>query len=274
MKSLFTATELEQVKKIIITAGENILEKNEHKILAAKDLGGIASNIVTQTDIDTENFLCDRLGKQFPQIGFYSEETYATSQAELKKELVWVVDPIDGTLNFSRGLPIYGISVGLLEQGKPIFGGIYFPRFNEFYFGMKGTGAYANKKQLHCGVRTSLNQNYGVASLGRLTEVQQNQMRSFFNKNHAAVGNFYSAVFHLSRTASGQFDFSIHIHTGLWDIAAGWAIIEAAGGSVWVYEDEKMHKQSPYYISCVAGNQALVNQLVPEVKKVVFDVMR
>lgn len=269
MKSLFSYQELEKIKSIIVNAGENILEKNEHKILAAKDMGSVAGNIVTQTDIDTEDFLRDKLASLFPHIGFYSEESYKTSAQELEKELCWVVDPIDGTLNFSRGLPIYGISVGLLHKGKPVVGFIYWPRFNQLYYGEVGQGAFLGKQNLSISQRP-LQGSYGAAYFGDWSQQELEGIRQFIKSQKMAVTNYMSSVFHLSHTAAGELDFSIHINTSLWDMAAGWAIIEAAGGVVEIIHEENIIKKNgnPYYLWVIAGNKHIVEAWGSEIKKV------
>ena len=108
MKKL-SSLEQQKITAIVRAAGKHLLDVLDHNPIQEKYAGDIIS-IVTQADIDTENFLKRELGHAFPAVGFYSEETFKNSQDELKKDYVWVVDPIDGTLNFSRRNPLFCIS--------------------------------------------------------------------------------------------------------------------------------------------------------------------
>src|SRR3989338_11451470 len=134
MPQILSPADYAYVQEAAVAAGK-ILLQTSNAVLHTKRH---ALDLVTQADLDSEAYLRKRLTKRFPAIGFYSEETAKESEDELKKELVWVVDPLDGTLQFSRNLPFFGVSIGLIAQGKPMAGFIYLPKFNELYHAQKG----------------------------------------------------------------------------------------------------------------------------------------
>ncbi|MEK7165321.1 MAG: inositol monophosphatase family protein, partial [Patescibacteria group bacterium] len=166
---------------LITDAGKKLIKQKGARVLASKNIGHLSTNTVTQVDIDTENFLRERLVKQFPTFGFYSEESAKETQTELEKECVWVVDPIDGTLNFSRNIPLYGISVGLLYQNRPVFGIIYLPEDDELYSAHRNQGAYLGRRKLQVANRTDPKQLYAVLGHKGLSENLQGRLFSLMN---------------------------------------------------------------------------------------------
>ena len=269
MKYLLTNSEQNQVKEIVVSAGTQLIHMKGAKILGSKNLGhhhGI--DIVTQADLNTENFLRERLTQQFPHIGFYSEETAKLAQKELKKELVWVVDPIDGTLMFSRGLPFYGISLALMYQQKPVFGCIYLPEFSQLFWAMKNQGSFCGRNRLYVSTTTKLDNWYFMGGIVGLSIPQEEKLWSIFIRNRLLVRGVSCAVFHLAHTTAGHYDMSLHINNALWDIAAGWILIEEAGGKVMITNtgDSKHLQDDPYHIWFLGGNKHAVNWLVPKLK--------
>lgn len=266
-----TATDISYVKKIITEAGQRIEKVQNPITLASKKLGSAAADIVTQTDIDTEHFLRAALTQKFPHIGFYSEESYKTSEDELEKELVWVVDPIDGTLNFSRGLPMYGVSVGLLHNKKPLAGFLYFPKFKNLYWAVKGHGAFRNSQKLSISQRTEIRSAFGGWGIGHIETSKLQQLHAELHTVNVQLLNTYSTIDHLARVAEGAFDFSFVINSGLWDVAGGWAIIEEAGGTldIFYHDQTQVKKGSPYQYWSIAANAVLVEAIKSYLQKLI-----
>lgn len=111
---------------------------------------------VTTGDYEVNNILKEEFTKHFPEIGWLSEETRDTSE-RLSKDLVWIVDPIDGTKEFVSGIPEYAISIALVKNGKPILGLISNPVKGETFTAIRGQGAKLNGKTIH--VKTTLSKN-------------------------------------------------------------------------------------------------------------------
>lgn len=263
----FSQTDIQRVEKIVKTAGKNLTRVLDRGAVKQKYSDTISS-IVTQADIDTENFLRGELHKYFPEIGFYSEETYKTTQKELEKDLCWVVDPIDGTLNFSRGVPIFGISVALMRKNHPIFGAIYLPCLNEYFWAAKDKGAYLNHKPIYIRKNNSLDKMYGGFVVGYGKVIYERFIKLRFSLG-LETSHPYATVFNYAHTAAGHFDFSLSLGPALWDIAAGWILVEEAGGKFEIFHiDEKRKKSgSPYYLWCIAGDKKAVDFLLPKLKQ-------
>ena len=152
------------------------LVKRASKIARKKDFNvdekGSSINVVTTVDVNVQEFLVKNLKKIFPQAGFICEEE---NLLEKDKEYCWVIDPIDGTFNFVKGIPQVGISVGLIKNGEPILGVVFNPFSKDMYCALKGYGAYHNGKPikasttsfdkgLFCTAMSLYNKNYAKAA--------------------------------------------------------------------------------------------------------------
>ncbi len=263
MPQILSPADYAYVQEATVAAGKKLLQTSNAVLHTKRH----ALDLVTQADLDSEAFLRERLTKRFPTIGFYSEETAKESEKELEKELVWVVDPLDGTLQFSRNLPFFGVSVGLMRQGKPVAGFIYLPRFDELYHAQKGSGAYIGKKQIHVAQREYPTKSVGVLSYTGLNVDQQGKLHDIFIQDNVIVLRIGSAIFQLAHIAAGHYDFYVCLNNALWDLAAGWAIVEEAGGTVEVWIDMKKKAAGNFYhVSFIAGNKKVVNYFGSKLK--------
>lgn len=271
MKS-FSVGDQRRVETIVKTSGKRLLKYIDTTSLRQKYTNDLAS-VVTQADIDTEIFLKKELNNHFPHVGFYSEETYNTSQKELEKESVWVVDPIDGTLNFSRGVPLFGISVALLHQNRPVFGCIYLPCLGEYFSASKGSGSYLNTRRIFIHNTDSKRGLFGACEVGLVPE-KYKQFIDIRSELQFESVHSYCSVFAYTQCAAGHYDFALSIKAALWDIAAAWILVEEAGGVFSILlNDAKMHpNESPYDLCCIAGSTSVVDRLTPYFKKLVITV--
>ena len=263
---LLSSKEQKSIEQVIKKAGANLLTYQNRSSVEQKS--SVLASIVTQADIDTENFLREHLSKLFPDFGFYSEETFITSPQELEKEYCWVVDPIDGTLNFSRNLHLFAISVALMYQKKPIFGAVFLPRLNEYFCALKNQGAFLNKQPIKIRKNTSIDHLFGASIIG-LGKEGYKQFIDLRFKHKWESAHTYSAVYNYVQTAAGLYDFTLSINLALWDIAAGWIIVEEAGGAFEIfYKDQTdFQKNDPYHIWSIAGDKPIVEQIIKEVKQ-------
>ena len=268
MRQVLSSQEQQQIKRIVVEAGEKIVARTKHLVLGQKNANQ-GSSVVTQTDIDTENFLREQLGKYFPRVGFYSEETFKTSQNELEKELVWIVDPIDGTLNFSRGIEIFGVSVALFYQQKPVFGVNYFPKLQQLFWAVKGEGAFVNKTHIRVRQPKPNDSLFGACGVGGITPQQHKKYIDILYHLKFDDACMYSTIYHYAYTAAGHYDFALSIKPALWDIATGWILTEEAGGVFkTLYIDEKRKQaNNPYHLWCIGGSKGVVDIITPEIMK-------
>ena len=176
------------------------------------------NDFVTKTDKNVEKILVEELSKTKKNYSFLSEEIGKINNKD--KENIWIIDPIDGTINFLHGIPHFAISIALQSDGQIISGLIFDPIKDEMYYSEKNKGSYLNNQRLRVSKRSSLDD-------------------CLFSSNHEGVkfSNLnmrYSgcAALDLAYVASGRLDGYFHNKINIWDIAAGALMIEEAGGIV------------------------------------------
>lgn len=262
MKSILSSSDYAYLQETIITAGKRLLRAN-NAVIATKGYTHASLDVLTQADLDSEQFLQIALKKRFPAFGFYSEESAKDTESELDKEHVWVVDPIDGTLQFSRGLPFYGVSIGLMRDGRAVAGFLYFPVLGELYHAQKGSGAYLGKKKIHIAKREYPGKTFGVLSYIGLSDRQQIALHTKFVEEKLIMLRIGSSIFHLAHTAAGQYDLYVGINHALWDLVGGWNIVEEAGGIVEICQINESIKSTGnhYHYSFIAANKEIVYRL-------------
>lgn len=266
MKPVLSPADYRYLIDTVVTAGERLVRANT-AVLKVKGMNHPSLDLITQADLDSEAFLRKRLTKRFPSFGFYSEETAKDSEDELEKEFYWVVDPLDGTLQFSRDLPFFGVSVGLMREGKPVAGFIYLPKLGDLFHAQRGSGAYSGKTQIHVAKREYPAQSVGVLSYIGLSPDQQRNLHDIFNQENVIMLRIGCAILQLGYTAEGRYDFYVCFNNALWDLAAGWAIVEEAGGKVEVWLDEKKKAASNFYhVSFIASRESIVRHLAPKLR--------
>ena len=226
-------------------------------------------SLVTQADRWADGEIRDAILTQFPDHGVLTEET---SHIFPNNDWCWVVDPIDGTTNFTRGIPLWGISLGLLYQGTPIFGFVYFPQvrqsFHGFWYGDSGlsgpTGAYLNNQPIHTST-DSPSHSHLFNLCARSTSI----LRQPFPCKIRMIG---VASYNMLLVASGAALGGVEATPKIWDIAAAWVIVQAAGGAYVPLEPEpifplergKDYGSRPF--PCLVVSQA---ELVPVFKPLV-----
>jgi myo-inositol-1(or 4)-monophosphatase len=160
--------------------------------------------------------------------GWLSEE-HADDPSRLDKERVWIVDPLDGTREFVEGLPEFCVSIGLVEKGTPVAGGIFNPATQETFLGSVDSGVLYNGKPARASQRTSLS---GAVVLASRSEVKRGEWKQFENAPFQ-VRAMGSVAYKLALVSAGLADITFTLtpkHE--WDVAAGAALVQAAGGFV------------------------------------------
>ena len=165
--------------------------------------------------------------------GWLSEETL-DDPVRLGKQLVWVVDPLDGTREFVAGIPEFCVSVAMVEDGNPVAGGIFNPATNEMILGSLDTGVTLNGKPAEPSQRTSLN---GALVLASRSEVKRGEWKPFESTGFK-IQNMGSVAYKLGRVAAGLADVTFTlVPKNEWDVAAGAALVVSGGGFVSTLEN-------------------------------------
>lgn len=191
--------------------------------------------------------------------GWLSEES-ADDLSRLQKSRVWVVDPLDGTREFVQGIPEWCASIGYVENGRPVAGGICNPATNEMFLGSLSSGIIFNGKPVHASSRTEL---AGALVLASRSEVKRGEWRQFGDTpwNIQPMG---SVAYKLARVAAGLADATFTLTPkNEWDVAAGAALVESAGGMVRTLDDQPLrcNNRSPLLSGLVASGTNLYPNL-------------
>ena len=182
-------------------------------------------DFVTRIDVRTEAELRRALGRVWPQAGFLGEES---EPSDLGRDWVWVVDPIDGTSNFARGLPHFAVSVALLWQGQPMLACLHCAPENALYVAVQGAGVVRNGRRLQMPA--------GRLDDGAIVGCQWHrgqQQLEFLARLQSCGGRtrtFGSSVTQLVDVAVGRLDGNVQEQGRIWDIAAAGLVVEEAGG--------------------------------------------
>jgi len=210
-------TELEVLKDITRRAGEIALSYYGRVVPSEKP----DHSFVTEADKVVEDFLRTELAKHFPGVDVLGEEV----EEGVKRNVAWVVDPIDGTANFVAGVPIWAVSVGLVEDGVPTMGAVYYPAFGELYFAQRGKGAWLNGRKILARRDSEIRHD----DLLGLSTLSIKRMKVNLPCKVRSLG---TAVACFTFVAKGSFIGGVLTDNRVWDIAAGWVIAKEAGAEV------------------------------------------
>tara|TARA_Y100001970_G_scaffold287523_1_gene412395 strand:- start:990 stop:1730 length:741 start_codon:yes stop_codon:yes gene_type:complete len=212
-----------------ISANLNVMIKASEKAskILIRDFGEIENlqvsrkgpnDFVTNSDIKTEKIIIDELKKAKPNYSIISEE-YGVEINKDKKN-TWLVDPIDGTLNFLHGIPHFAISIALKSNNEIVSGMIFDPIKNELFFAEKNNGAYYNNQRIRVSKKNEINDCLFVT--GGKIKIEPNL--TYRRSGCAALDMAY--------VASGRYDGYFQNNLKIWDIAAGIILIKEAGGII------------------------------------------
>lgn len=192
--------------------------------------GGI--NLVTEMDRKAEQLIINIIKRDFPGHGILSEE----GGGELKESAFkWIIDPLDGTTNYTHGFPCYTVSIALEQKGEIVLGVVFNPVLNELFTALKGKGAFRNGKKITVSATKELRKS--LLATGFPYDVHQKPMANLkhfanFLVSAQAVRRAGSAALDLCYTACGIFDGFWEVKLHSWDIAAGSLLVKEAGGQV------------------------------------------
>lgn len=216
------------------------------------------NNLVTEADHAAEKAIFEVIRQDFPDHFLLSEETGAIVQDSAFK---WIIDPIDGTVNFANGIPICCVSIGIEQNGQMIMGAVYNPFINEFYFAQKGFGATLNDKKIRVSEKTSVISSCLVTGFPYTYLDMENGPLQVFEKlirKGVPVRRLGSAAIDLCWVAAGRFDGFYEHKLQAWDSAAGFLMVEEAGGKVTDFNGDIY---SPYQPHILATNGHIHEEL-------------
>ena len=196
-------------------------------------------DFVSSADKRTEKTLIEELQKAHPDYGIITEETGIINKSNIKNR--WIIDPIDGTMNFLNGIPQFAISIAYEKDNEIICGVIFNPITNEMFCAEKGNGAYLNNSRIRVSNKKKLKDALLVTGGPKGASKIKNKIYSEYinvSNNVSNVRKFGSAALDMAYVACGRFDGYWQRELNYWDIAAGVIILREAGGFTDFFEDD------------------------------------
>ena len=222
------------------------------------------SDIVTNIDIQSEKIIVDKIKTNFPEHSILSEESGFVDQ---HSEYVWIMDPIDGTMNYYHASAPFRVALCLTYKQKPIISTIYNPIKDELYFAEAGQGATLNDKKIIVNDNFELKNSVVMTHISSKKEARARTilaLDSIFKKTlHMRM--FGSGLAAMSYVASGKFDVFFNVKTYPWDILPGAFLVQEAGGVVTDIEGNKITTES---MSVLATNGKVHDQMLQLLKDI------
>lgn len=196
------------------------------------------NNLVTEVDKHSEKRIIEIIRKHYPTHSIISEEVGEMIQ---DSPYQWIIDPIDGTVNFAHGIPLCCVSIGLKHNDDLILGAVYNPMMNELFFAEKGKGAFLNDKPISVSTKSDFRKACLVTGFPyKWPDSQEHPIRVFerFILEGLPVRRLGSAAIDLCWVACGRFDGFWEYNLSSWDVAAGYLIVQEAGGRITNFEGD------------------------------------
>jgi myo-inositol-1(or 4)-monophosphatase len=247
------------IHDVIINAGQ-LLFNSFNKKRTVRNKGVI--DLVTDADISCENYIISKIKEKYPDHSILSEEEGSICNS---KDHLWILDPLDGTTNYSRKLPIFCISLAFSYKNKVKFGIIYSPTLNYFFYAKENQGAYLNNKKITVSKTSDLMSSFLVTGFPydiRTTKNDNIDIFTAFLKNSLAIRRLGSAALDLCFVAAGIFDCYWELNLKLWDFAAGGLILEEAGGKLTDINGKKINVSKNLSSSIVGSNSIIHDNII------------
>lgn len=250
---------IEKVKAVVIEAAEFIAK--EYGKVAKSDIEVKARNsLVSYVDKQAEVLLVEKLGAMLPTATFLTEEDTVEND---RSDLVWIIDPLDGTTNFLQRIPFFSVSVALEAKGEMILGVVHGVMQQETFYAWKGGGSYLN------GVKLEVTSPGGLADTILATGFpyvarSKEYLETFIElmQQVQAIRRLGSAALDLAFVAAGRFDAYFESNLNAWDIAAGALIVKEAGGTVSGFYEDDGWKEGKSIIASAPSVHGLLQEVI------------
>lgn len=196
------------------------------------------NNLVTEVDTHSEKKIIEIIKQNYPGHSIISEEIGELIQ---DSPFQWIIDPIDGTVNFAHGIPLCCVSIGIKHKDELLLGAVYNPMMNELFFAEKGKGATLNNKPIQVSQKSDFRKACLVTGFPyRWPENSEHPIKVFerFILEGLPVRRLGSAAIDLCWVACGRFDGFWEYNLSSWDVAAGYLIVQEAGGIITNFDGE------------------------------------
>lgn len=222
-------------------------------------------NLVTETDIKSQELIVSEITKNLPDHGIISEENL---EERTKARYLWIIDPLDGTTNYAHRYPIFSISMALAEEGEIILGVVHDPNFDELFFAEKGCGAFLNDKPIRVSKTALLNSSLLATGFPYYIRERPGKVFRYFQEfslRSQGVRRAGSAALDLCALACGRIDGFWEEGLKPWDTAAGSLIVKEADGTLSKYDGSPFDIYAP---QALATNTLIHQQMLRILKEV------
>ena len=240
------------------------LKMNVGKFKHVEQKEGQETNLVTEIDRKSEEIIITKIKQRYLHHDFLAEES---GSHEVSSEYRWIIDPLDGTLNFTHGFPIFSVSLALEVKGEIVLGVVYDPNGDELYSADKCRGALLNNKPIHVSSTRKLIESMLVTGFPYSIKSNPDNAVQHFNNflmEAQAIRRLGSAALDLCYVAAGRFDGFWEVALHPWDMAGGVLILEEAGGK---YTDFRGFPTTIYNKQLLVSNGVIHDQMVGVLKK-------
>jgi myo-inositol-1(or 4)-monophosphatase len=255
-------------KEAAVEAGK-FLKANVGKVKNIERKIGQETNLVTEIDRQSEALIIKKIKEHFPEHSILGEESGANAGTS---DYRWIIDPLDGTTNYTHALPIYSVTIGIEFKGEIIVGAIYDPNADELFTAEKGKGAFLNGRKISVSTTETLINALVVTGFPyNVKDNPENVIEHFINFLPVAQGvrRLGSAAIDLAYIASGRFDGYWEVTLQPWDKAAGILLVKEAGGKVTNFSND--NSDIIYNPNTLATNGIIHDQMlkiIQQVKKI------
>lgn len=250
------------VNDVALEVGAFIKKERESFDLEMVQLKG-KNDLVSYVDQEAEKKIVQALRKILPEAEFVTEEG---TTDQIKAQYRWIIDPLDGTTNFIHGLPIYSISIALMEDDEVVLGVVYEINRNECFHATKGNGAFCNQKRISVSQAPTISQSLLATGFPYYNFEKLHEYLAILNelmKNTHGLRRMGSAAVDLAYVACGRYEGYFEYNLNAWDVAAGTLLVEEAGGKV---SDFNGGRNFVFGRELVAGN-AIHQELLQTIQK-------
>jgi myo-inositol-1(or 4)-monophosphatase len=227
-------TDLQATAEQAASAAGGVALEGFRGVLEVTSKGG--TDIVTQYDHAAEDAALSLLRARYPTHGILAEESGASGPNEGERDLVWMVDPIDGTHNYANQIPFWCVSVAVADRrtGLVMAGAIFDPLHEELFSACRGGGARLNGKPIHTTAKSNIGQAIVGYDIGHNPDISARMVElvAWVQPRVGKVRHLGSAALSLTYVAAGRLDAYYHLSLQPWDIGAALLLIEEAGGIV------------------------------------------
>ncbi len=205
-------------------------------------------SFVTKADTEADQIIIDLIKKNFPEHQILTEENGVIGG---EAEYLWVIDPLDGTLNFTRGLPMFSTSIAVVKENEPVVAVVYNPITNSLFTAEKGKGAFWNGEKIQVSEINSVEE--AIVSMGRARDSDNKEKTlGIYNKFYPKLKSqrvLGSAALELAWVASGRLEGFVSVGLKKWDCFAGILLITESGGKVTDFVGKNWTSEETHFIA-------------------------